>query len=363
MSRAGRRVFLVVCSLGLVRSGWADGGMFPAQFAGSGESADQRAIVVFDEGHETLILQTAYEGESTDFAWVIPIPVLPRAGAISTVAPAVFDHLYELTEPRAYEYAGYSPQCMLGCSGDRQGQEFRSVRVWRTMRVDDYQVVALSAQESSDLEGWLNANGYAFPVGHQQELQYYVDKSWFFVGAKVSLAGDGTGTGPPGDGGNLGDGEAEEMKPLRLSFNTPEPVYPMRISAVSSNSEVEVLLYIIARHRMTSANYKTDQVELTSDFTGGDFTEFYEQQFRASLARAGAGSLLLEYAGQLPRWYAEMDREDLGLGEGDFYVTRLRTYLTQDQMQQDVVLKQAATDGGFGPLPRCAWRASAWSWG
>ena len=109
-----------------------------------------------------------------------------------------------------------------------------------------------------------------------------------------------------------------------------------------------MLLYIIARHRMTSANYSTHDVELTSDFAGGDFTEFYEQQFRASLAQAGAGSLLLEYAGQLPQWHIDMDGEDLGLGGGDFYVTRLRTYLTQDEMQEDVVIKQAATDGGFG---------------
>ena len=54
MTQAKRWVAVVVCVLGWVAYGWADGGMFP-QLAGSAESADQRAIVAFDDGHQTLI--------------------------------------------------------------------------------------------------------------------------------------------------------------------------------------------------------------------------------------------------------------------------------------------------------------------
>ncbi len=347
MNRTGRWPILTVCLLVVSPTAWADGGFFP-QFAGSAQSADQRAIVVYDAGREVLILQTAYDGDKSDFAWVIPVPQLPKSGDISTVSAHIFEDLYYLTEPALYGHYGYNACGVFGCSSSSKSQQYQSVRVWETLQVDDYDIAILSAGESSDLVGWLNANGYAYPAGHQDELDYYVDKSSFFVAAKISptVAEDNGAQPPPG----LGDGyrpATEPMRPLRLCFDTPEPVYPLRISAVSSTDEVEVLLYVIARHRVTSPNYNTEQVELTSDFRGGDFPAYYEQQFRHSLAQAGAGSLLVEYAGALPDYLISAHGADLGLGPGDFFVTRLRSYLEQDDMQEDVVMTQAGSDDEF----------------
>jgi len=341
MPQTRRWIAVVVCVIGLMSAGWADGGMFP-QLAGSAESADQRAIVAFDEGNETLILQTAYEGDRAEFAWVIPVPDRLDSGDISTVSADIFDDLYVLTEPSAYGYYGYNAQFLVGCSSGSKPDEFRTVRVWDTLQVDDYEVAILSAGQSADLADWLEANGYAFPEGHNSELDYYVNKSWFFVAIKMNPAVKR----PPSMGGDYGEG-TQEMKPLALSFDTAEPVYPLRISAVSSKDEVEVLLYVISRHRMAATNYHTEEVRLTSPFEGGDFPAYYEKQFRASLDRAGAGSVLVEYAGQLPDYLLSTHREKLGLPTGEFYVTRLRTYLTQDDMDEDIGIAQAPTDDSF----------------
>ncbi len=341
MTQTRQALALLICLLGLVAAGWADGGMFP-QLAGSAESADQRAIVAFDDGHQTLILQTAYEGDRTEFAWVIPVPDLLGSGDISTVSADIFQDLYVLTEPSAYGYYGYNAQFLVGCSSGSQPDEFRTVKVWDTLQVDDYEVAILSAGQSADLSDWLAANGYAFPDGHGNELDYYVDKSWFFVAVKMNPAVER----PPSMGGDYGE-ETQEMKPLALSFDTAEPVYPLRISAVSSKDEVEVLVYVIGRHRMAPTNYHTEEVRLTSPFEGGDFPAYYEEQFRASLARAGASSVLVEYAGRLPDYLLNAHREELGLPTGEFYVTRLRTYLTQDDMDEDIGIAQAPTDDSF----------------
>ncbi len=348
MRYTGRQVLLVVCLLALAQRVGADGGFFP-QFAGSAESADQRAIVVYDGARETLVLQTAYEGDSSDFAWVIPVPALLSSEDIGTIAADIFNDLYYLTEPAAYGYYGYRAQGLCGCSSGGESQRFGSVKVWETLQVDDYEVTTLSTEDSSDLEAWLNANGYAFPSGHQDELDYYVDKSWFFVAAKINPAAGDKGNaeaGPPGFGGGDRE-EGEEMRPLRLSFTTPEPTYPLRISEVSSQGEVEVLLYVIAHHRITPTNYNCAEVQLTSAFRGGDFPAYYEEQFRSSLARAGAGSLLVEYAGMLPTYLVNAHGADLGVDGDKFYITRLRSYLTPDDMPEDVIMTQAATDDEF----------------
>ena len=324
---------------------WADGGFF-GELADSATTVDQRAVVVFDGSRETLIIQTAYDGDATDFAWVIPVPALVGAGDIGTVEPAIFEDLYYLTEPSAYVYTG---QALTGCGGgNQQGEDERTVRGWTQLQVDGYDLAVLSATESADLQKWLNENGYAFPAGHEGELAHYVNKAWFFIAAKMnpSAEQDALGEEPPlGPDGNYGSGRLEnQMRPLRISFPTTEPVYPMRISRVSTRSEAEILLYVIARHRVVSTNYNTDEVKLASDFRGGDFPQYYEAEFRGNLARAGAGSLLVEYAGPLSKYWLDRYQEDLGVGGEGFFVTRLRTYLQPNQMEQDVVMAQAATD-------------------
>ncbi|MFQ5811238.1 MAG: DUF2330 domain-containing protein [Armatimonadota bacterium] len=305
----------------------SDGGMFPV-LAGSGASADQRAVVAFDGSRETLILQTAYQGDGSDFAWVIPVPEQLAAGDIGTADPLIFDDLYDLTEPRA---RGGGGRGLLGC-GSAGGQRLASVRVWETLHVDGYEVAILSAAESADLEAWLNQNGYAFPSGHQDALNYYVGKSWFFVAARMSPDASG---------------QAGEARPLRLRFDAAEPVYPMRISAASSDSEVEVLRYVIAAHRVTSANYVAEAVRLNALYRGGDFGAYYEGQFRESLTRAGPGSLLVEYAGELPRYVASAYASDLGLGSGTHHVTRLRSYLQPHHMAEDIFFEDASSDEPF----------------
>ncbi len=36
----------------------------------------QKAILVYDDGHENLILQVKYEGPVDEFGWLIPVPNL-----------------------------------------------------------------------------------------------------------------------------------------------------------------------------------------------------------------------------------------------------------------------------------------------
>ena len=328
MHRAVCPALVIVYLLLPCRSAPADGGMFPV-FAGSAASSDQRAVLTFDGGRETLVLQTAYDGDGTDFAWVIPVPVQLGPGDIGTADPRIFDDLYQLTEPRAYQGGGGGG--LFGC-GRSGGGALTSVRVWHVLEVDGYDVAVLSAGESSDLADWLDQNGYAFPVGQQAALDYYVGKSWVFVATKLSPAGSGGG---------------DEARPLRLSFDTAEPVFPMRISSTTSTGEVEVLLYVIAGHRVTSTNYATQAVQLSALYRDGDFGAYYEQQFRESLAQAGAGSLLVEYAGILPSYMASTHAADLGLGSGTYYVTRLRSYLQPHHMTEDILLAEAPNDDPF----------------
>ncbi len=329
---------------------FADGGFFPPVH-GVASTSDQRAIVIDRGDAETIVLQTAYEGDASDFAWVIPVPELITASEAVGVAEArVFDTLHDLTVPRQMTWTSSSAVC--GCSGSDDGAVVENgVTVWETLRVEDYEVAVLSAEASDNLAGWLNANGYGFPDGHESTLQYYLDRQSFFVAFKIAPAAEGRddqnaggGDAPP----SLGDGAAEEMDPITLTFPTDELVFPMRISRVSTKGRVEVLIYVIGPHRAAGDNYATTEVEAPADYAGDDFQSAYNRWFEEAIENAGGKALVVEYAAPLPTWTADNSPlTDLLASGEEWFITRLRTRLSPEQMSEDIVLTAAATDERF----------------
>ncbi len=328
----------------------ADGGFIPVVH-GVANSADQRAVVIDHGGRETIVLQTAYQGDATDFAWVIPLPALISASeAVGTADPAVFDALNEITGPR-YFGGHYGRAGLYGCAGDdRQPREEDGVVVWEVLRVEDYEVAVLSAEQSSDLASWLGQNGYGMPGGSEETLQYYVDKQWFFVALKIAPA-DGAADGSAGsDEGRLdgtpGQNEVgEELRPITLSFPTDQVIFPLHISRVSTRERVEVLIYVIAPHRMQGANYDTTPMDAPATYAGDDFARDYDAWFEETIADAGGKTLVVEYAGVFPQWRAEDPLfADLLAGGRDYWVTRLRTRLGPEQMDEDIVMAAAADE-------------------
>lgn len=62
-----------------VSSAWADGKVFaPASVPQQVAMPDQRALLAWDNGVETLVIESAFVGEGTDFAWVVPLPAKPE---------------------------------------------------------------------------------------------------------------------------------------------------------------------------------------------------------------------------------------------------------------------------------------------
>lgn len=79
----------------------ADGKVFaPASVPQQVAMPDQRALLAWDNGVETLVIESAFVGEGTDFAWVVPLPGKPEVfpatrgtlpAAVALMQPAVAD--------------------------------------------------------------------------------------------------------------------------------------------------------------------------------------------------------------------------------------------------------------------------------
>lgn len=341
------RSLAMAAMIGLCASmGWSDGG-FVAVPQGVAETADQRAIIIDAGNTETLVLQTGYDGDASDFAWLIPVPTrIHAAEAVATVDPAVFDALDRVTSPVRIASVGTSGAC--GCAGSEGTREVADgVTVWETLRVDDYDVAVLSADESANLARWLTDNGYALPSGNEDTLQYYVDRDSFFVALKIAPADEQAG----GDGRTQAPGvpATEDLRPITLTFAIDDLVFPLRISRISTRERVEVLLYVLAPHRVRGGNHATAEIDVPDVYAGEDFTAAYDAWFEEALEDTGDSGLVVEFAGRIRAGLYPELAELIGPDE-EYFLTRLRTRLRAEDMAEDIVLVRAASDEQFSVI-------------
>ena len=78
----------------------ADGCYFSKHAAAT--SADQRAVVIRDGLETTMVLSTAYTGETEEFSWIIPVPVPPKRRDIREADHSLFEELEKITAPKVW---------------------------------------------------------------------------------------------------------------------------------------------------------------------------------------------------------------------------------------------------------------------
>jgi hypothetical protein len=289
-------------------SAWADGGLI-APYGYEIYELSQLALVLFDdtEGVETLILQAEFQGEVRDFAWLIPTPSPPDLG---TVDGDLFRDLAYLTEPDTRDRT-------TGCGCD-EGVRYapaptlfgNAVHVYDQRTVGIYRTLTVGADSADVLADSLGIWGYLHD-GNRQEveeaLQFYIDKSWVFVGVRFDTTSDNYQI----RGGYL----FSVPDPIRLTFESDVPVYPMRISALSAEDPSEVLIYVAASHRTTFPGATTEYANRLSPAEYGNIRSIYPT----------AGALLPE----------------------NCFLTRLCRSFRASEMTDDVFLERAPNDDEF----------------
>jgi hypothetical protein len=197
------------------------------------EMPAQMAILVYDEQNqrEDLILSVELRG-GPEAAWVVPVPSLPE---VETASPEWFEQLSDKTKPKI-EYRVKEIYRSVGepmIIGEKVAVE---VEVISREKVGVYDVSILSADKPGALVDWLNENSYAYPEEGEPLLDTYMAESgWHFVAARVL----------PEESEQLNG----DVHPLWFSFNTEQPIYPMRLTTLLK-SPLHVLLYVLADHRM-----------------------------------------------------------------------------------------------------------------
>ena len=271
---------------------------------------NQLALLRYDEATQTedLIVYARFQGRARDFGWIIPVPSLPT---LETADGMLLWECARLTAPL------YRRRGDWGCTGQDPGDyaapaggRDNDITVYQEQALGIYRALTVGANDASVLADSLAAWGYLHVENRARvlaALQFYVEKSWYFVALKTDTARQPE---DPGYGYWAGG-----IDPVHLRFESAAPVYPMRISALSAIEGTEVLIYALASHRMTFPRAQTE------------YANRVDADERAAIRR--------EYP-RLAEWIEEST-----------YVTKLRRTFSPAGMTDDLVLTPAPSDREF----------------
>ncbi len=219
-------------------------------------------VVLMRHGQRTVLsMQNNYQGPPEGFAMVVPVPVVLQKENVKTLPRSVFDRVDQLTAPRLVQYWEQDP-CyyannpaalrdasqfsMVGLlPQDAPGAGGRAlVRVEAEFAVGEYDIVILSADDSSALETWLRTNQYRIPDGAEPVLRPYVQMGLKFFVAKVDPKKVTFDKG------------MATLSPLRFHYDEDSFRLPVRLGLLNSSGTQDLIVSIIAKNqRYEAANY------------------------------------------------------------------------------------------------------------
>jgi hypothetical protein len=324
--------------------------------------------VLARDGDRTVITMVSdYQGAPKEFAVVVPVPTFIQKSQIHIGDKAIVDHLDAFSAPRLVEYHDPDP-CPDGLHvrGGRSTEtgfmsvapkfiEEIGVRAGVTVEakytVGEYDILILSATESTALQRWLESRGYKIPAGAAPILASYMKQGMRFFVARVNLK----------EQERLG---VQKLRPIQVAFESPKFVLPIRLGTVNAKGPQELFVYTLTRQgRVEAVNYRT--IKLPSDmdipvYVKEKFPEFYRATFGHQVAKENMSAVFTEYAWDVsscdpcasPPLSAHELRQ-LGVfwldeaGTAGTFVTRLHVRYDRAHFPEDLVLQQTSDRTNF----------------
>jgi hypothetical protein len=264
--------------------------------------ANATMVVLMRDGTRTVLsMQNNYQGPPDAFALVIPVPTVLQKEQVKVLPKDVFQKVDALGAPRLVEYwevdpcrpqydarmfaAGQAPVPTAAAAAGA-GASAPPVRIEAQFAVGEYDVVVLSADNSSALDSWLHDNKYNIPAGAAPVLAPYVAAGMKFFVAKVDPSRV------------TFNGNQAALSPLRFYYDTPDFSLPVRLGLLNSSGSQDLIVNILARERYEVANYSNvtvpTNIRVQNDVRNG-FASFYEALYSRVLEN-NPRSVVTEYA-------------------------------------------------------------------
>ncbi|MBS1597363.1 MAG: DUF2330 domain-containing protein [Bacteroidetes bacterium] len=292
-------------------------GFYVSKADGTLKNKTSQVIIVHDGNRSVVTMYNDFKGDMKDFAMVVPVPVVLKRNDIKVVDQQIFKLLNEYSQPRLVEYYDENPCYLRYDDSDKKEKAPMAsmlegkvsglsvqradlgVKIEAKYLVGEYDILLLSAKESSGLKTWLTENGYKIPEAANEVLQPYINSNMKFFVVKVNEK-------------ELKKLSGNFLRPIQISFNSPKFMLPIRLGMANADGDQDMIVYAFTKKgRIESTNYRN--VELPTGkkiplFVQNNFSNFYSNLFQHQWDREGKAVTMLEYAWDVsPKNYMKCD--------------------------------------------------------
>lgn len=285
----------------------------------------------------TSVIEIQFQGEPTAFAWVLPLSDAVDPDSITTAPAGLFDELEDATAPRfVTAMPGASADALsmaAGCDcggwggagwegGEWSEPEFSGVEVVGGSVVGPYALEIITAEDSNNLLGWLQWNGYQIPGTAMEPIAHYVNSGMAFLGVKLQP-----------------DVPEGPIDALEITMPGTAPMLPLLLTSVAAVENMDITAYVLADERWAIDNYTDHAFDWSRvEWTGEGRTD-YELRLPSELDAVGGRAFVTEYAGVTDLLAGGEASADL-LASGA-YLTRFRSVLSPEEMTLDPMWRPA----------------------
>ena len=279
-------------------------GFYVSKADGTLKNKTSQVILVRDGNRNVITMYNDFRGNLKDFAMVVPVPVVLKKEDIKVVNQSIFTTLNEYSKPRLVEYYDQNPcsermydeVAVTALAGNSSGirvrgsaklKEEEKVKIEAKYLVGEYDILILSAKESTALKTWLDDNGYKIPAGADEVLEPYIKSNLKFFVVKVNEAEKKK---LPGD----------FLRPIQISFSSPKFMLPIRLGMANADGDQDMIVYAFTKKgRIETTNYRTVTLPTGKNiplFVKNNFANFYANLFQNQWSKEGKALAMLEYA-------------------------------------------------------------------
>lgn len=257
----------------------------------------ETALVELDGPVEHVTVNIGADTTSDSVAFLMPVP---STAEFAIADGALFTELDEVSRPRVE----YREKVVDGDGAGGAADPGGDVTVVDHVEVGPYELAQLSGTDNRAVSDWLTAKDFTLPPDLAGHLAPYLAEGWLVVAVHLR----------PEMAGQTFD---DALPPMRISFATDEPVYPMRLSAAADHGQ-PLRLYVLADHRMD-----------VTDPTPGD------------------GEPEVNFAGWLTPGELDGQPELAKLVSGRRFLTRYDAWVDPAEVTDDIRITQADEDEAY----------------
>ncbi len=255
----------------------------------------QRAMIVHQDGIETLFVESSFDTPSPDVGWILPLPAEPTSleagdpGILRTVSNAIqprvtgrLDGFRDLTRIMLICTAVWAAMSIyfprsaatvlvtllltlviisvfLPSLGRGRGTVGDGITIASTQRVGNYDATILRADDAGALSQWLADQELApLEPSEQGIIDDYIARGWCFVVSRLVREGGGVAT----------------PHPLVATFPAAQPVFPMKLTAIGQ-SDTRIELVVVADQQASAEGFDCVAADRFDLKHGSQWKDYY----------------------------------------------------------------------------------------